>query len=268
MRSYYSILELPDFSTTSAIVASYRRLAMKWHPDRNTSPDASEIFVKIQAAYEILKNDEQKKYYDAWLREQQNDRGAQSTSNTEPFYDTKMAQQAREYAYKYADMSFEEFSEKLKIKAKKAAFTVLHWVGIGFILIVASIGGMIGKQIGSTAFKGNSEKSVQQELKVELDKLVLDMNKDLPRLLDAETRLDSVSMSGKVMVSKHTFPNYASNEVDPEMLQSQVKNNLRNQLCISAKDLMSIGYSYRYEYFGKFGDWAASFTFGSSDCRQ
>jgi len=136
MKSYYAVLELPDFSDVKSIVASYRQLAMKWHPDRNKSRDASQIFIEIQTAYEILRNDEQRKYYDAWLREVKKDNMGYSPQTDNIFQDTKMARQAREYAYKYADMSFDDFATKAKIKTKQAAGTLLKWVA-GFTVAFA-----------------------------------------------------------------------------------------------------------------------------------
>lgn len=41
-------------STFDQVRSVYRRLALKWHPDRNPSPDADEKFTKINLAYEFL----------------------------------------------------------------------------------------------------------------------------------------------------------------------------------------------------------------------
>lgn len=38
---------------------------MKYHPDRNKNPSASEIFAKISHAYEVLSDENKKKLYDA-----------------------------------------------------------------------------------------------------------------------------------------------------------------------------------------------------------
>ena len=45
------ILGITDASEAKA---AYRRLAMKYHPDRNSAPDASEKFKEIKSAYELL----------------------------------------------------------------------------------------------------------------------------------------------------------------------------------------------------------------------
>ena len=65
MENYYSILEVPETSTIEDIKKSYRKLSLKWHPDRNRgNPEAEEIFKKISSAYEILGNSESKTTYD------------------------------------------------------------------------------------------------------------------------------------------------------------------------------------------------------------
>lgn len=65
MKDYYKDLELNLNATTIEIKKSYRRLAVKHHPDKNNNSKVSEeIFKKISEAYEVLSNQEKKKYYD------------------------------------------------------------------------------------------------------------------------------------------------------------------------------------------------------------
>lgn len=59
----YKILELEDNSSIDDIKKSYRRLARKYHPDKNKDEDATLKFIKIQSAYEILSNDDSRKEY-------------------------------------------------------------------------------------------------------------------------------------------------------------------------------------------------------------
>lgn len=61
--SFYEILEVPETATIEEIKKSYRRLSLKYHPDRhppNLKDEMSEKFKKISEAYEVL-GDEQKK---------------------------------------------------------------------------------------------------------------------------------------------------------------------------------------------------------------
>ena len=61
----YKILELEKSASQSEIKASYRRLAKKYHPDKNpNNPKAEEIFKNIAAAYDVLGDERKKLEYD------------------------------------------------------------------------------------------------------------------------------------------------------------------------------------------------------------
>ena len=55
-RPPHDILGVGAHAAREEIVAAYRKLAMKWHPDRNSAPDAKEKFQEIQNAYQTLQN--------------------------------------------------------------------------------------------------------------------------------------------------------------------------------------------------------------------
>jgi DnaJ-class molecular chaperone len=59
----YNILELDSNASPIQIKKAYRKLALKYHPDKNKLIN-NDKFIKIQHAYEILSNDELKKQYD------------------------------------------------------------------------------------------------------------------------------------------------------------------------------------------------------------
>ena len=65
MKDYYKILELNKNATEDEIKKAYRKLAKKWHPDKNRdNPKAEEKFKEIQEAYEILSDPKKKETYD------------------------------------------------------------------------------------------------------------------------------------------------------------------------------------------------------------
>jgi len=63
--TYYQILEVAPNATIEEIKVSYKKLALKLHPDKNLDkPDATEKFQELLEAYEILSDPEKRKAYD------------------------------------------------------------------------------------------------------------------------------------------------------------------------------------------------------------
>ena len=64
-RDYYDVLGINKQATAAEIKSAYRKLAIKWHPDKNENKkEAGDKFKEINEAYEILSNAEKKKTYD------------------------------------------------------------------------------------------------------------------------------------------------------------------------------------------------------------
>jgi molecular chaperone DnaJ len=63
-RDYYDVLGVKRNATKEELKNEYRKLAVKYHPDRNKSPDAEEKFKEISEAYAILSDDEKRAQYD------------------------------------------------------------------------------------------------------------------------------------------------------------------------------------------------------------
>lgn len=64
-RDYYEVLGVGRDATAGEIKKAYRRLAMKFHPDRNTSDDGAERkFKEAKEAYEVLANADRRAAYD------------------------------------------------------------------------------------------------------------------------------------------------------------------------------------------------------------
>ncbi len=63
-KSLYDTLEISENSSSSEIKKAYRKLAKKYHPDINKSPEAEEKFKEINAAYEVLSDEQKKEQYD------------------------------------------------------------------------------------------------------------------------------------------------------------------------------------------------------------
>ena len=64
-RDYYEVLGLQQGADSAAIKSSYRKLALKYHPDRNPDDAAAEAkFKEASEAYEVLSDDDKRAKYD------------------------------------------------------------------------------------------------------------------------------------------------------------------------------------------------------------
>jgi molecular chaperone DnaJ len=64
-RDYYEVLGVSREATHVELKSAFRKLAMKWHPDRNpTDTDAEHRFKEINEAYDILKDEQKRAAYD------------------------------------------------------------------------------------------------------------------------------------------------------------------------------------------------------------
>ena len=69
--NYYKILGLDPKATESEIRTSYHKLARLYHPDINKGPRYHNLFIKINQAYTVLRNETSRAAYDFELRQQE-----------------------------------------------------------------------------------------------------------------------------------------------------------------------------------------------------
>uniref|UniRef100_A0A8C7HVY2 DnaJ heat shock protein family (Hsp40) member B14 n=1 Tax=Oncorhynchus kisutch TaxID=8019 RepID=A0A8C7HVY2_ONCKI len=63
-KDYYEVLGTSKEANEEELKKAYRKLALKFHPDKNQAPGATEAFKKIGNAYAVLSNPDKRKQYD------------------------------------------------------------------------------------------------------------------------------------------------------------------------------------------------------------
>src|SRR4029077_2425259 len=66
MSDYYRILGVAREADEAELKKAYRKMAMQYHPDRNSEPDAEARFKEITEAYEVLRDPDKRAIYDRY----------------------------------------------------------------------------------------------------------------------------------------------------------------------------------------------------------
>lgn len=61
---YYDILGVKKTANEDELKKAYKKLALKFHPDKNRAPQATDAFKKVNQAFACLSNPDKKRIYD------------------------------------------------------------------------------------------------------------------------------------------------------------------------------------------------------------
>lgn len=81
-KDYYKILGIQQNATDEEIKKAYRKLALKFHPDKNSDPNAEEKFKEIGQAYEVLSDKKKRDIFDRYGEEGLRPSAGSSGSNS------------------------------------------------------------------------------------------------------------------------------------------------------------------------------------------
>lgn len=105
MTDYYELLGVSKDASTEEIKRSYRKLALKWHPDKNpnNSEEAALMFKSVSEAYEVLSDKEKRRVYDLY--------GPEGLKNgaSEPSYDFGGFEPFHHFEFRRPEDIFREF---------------------------------------------------------------------------------------------------------------------------------------------------------------
>ncbi|KAM6978697.1 dnaJ homolog subfamily B member 2 isoform 1-T1 [Tautogolabrus adspersus] len=81
MVDYYNVLGVSKTASQDEIKKAYRKLALKWHPDKNpeNKEDAEKKFKEVAEAYEVLSDKSKRDEYDRFGNDRMRDRGTSSS---------------------------------------------------------------------------------------------------------------------------------------------------------------------------------------------
>jgi hypothetical protein len=129
IKKYYEIFNLQETASISEIRRAYRKLAFKYHPDRNSDPKAHQVFIDLTSAYEKIieaKNEPEKAIYSTQTHPNSK-RKAKSRSQDE-------AQQKYEQQQYVRFMQEEKYFQKLTTGLRWKLYT--WFMRISFVVAV------------------------------------------------------------------------------------------------------------------------------------
>ncbi len=114
-KDYYQILGVDKNATTDEIKKAYRKLAIKYHPDKNQGDEnAANMFKDITEAYSVLSDEDKRNKYD----------NPSSNFDSSFFSDVNMDEILRHFGFGGSFGSFNDFNTQPKYKGRSIKITI------------------------------------------------------------------------------------------------------------------------------------------------
>lgn len=113
MVTYYEVLELTPTANDVDIRKAYKKLSLKWHPDKNhNSVEATNKFKQISEAYQVLSDDGRRQLYDKKLRGSTHRNRTRNDPFSSPFFTFKSAHDLFRGFFKDDDLFNQEIRKR------------------------------------------------------------------------------------------------------------------------------------------------------------
>lgn len=147
------------------------------------------------------------------------------------------------------------------------------FTGLGIVILIAvtALAGVIGEEIANEYFN-QKDKVVVKQGKGLSDKLLMEIsnkiNKNLPMMIDKNTRIDSTLGFNNKLTYRYTLVNLVKKDLDIETWKRDVLPMLKNSVCTSEdlKIFFIDGVTIVYSYSDKKGRFLSKFLFNPPDC--
>jgi hypothetical protein len=143
-------------------------------------------------------------------------------------------------------------------------------IAVGALIIAASLGGIV-KNIGKMAVQSitPTAENREQNLIDGLKKAAKELNKNTPKMIDADTRMDAATIGPGLRINiNYTLPKHAAGEVGADQVIQYVRSTLENYACNkkNMKILMQWGAVIAYTYHAKDQTLITSILIDRDDC--
>jgi hypothetical protein len=141
LPDYYQILNLPNSATLDDLKHAYRKLAHEFHPDVSKLPNARELFIELNEAYEYLLN---RIHMQQELKQH---KAASYNETAQSIIDTWMAgerERIRNRAKMHADMKFRNFK---KTRIYRTTEILTNYLNMGTLVLGITV--LLGAVIGT-----------------------------------------------------------------------------------------------------------------------
>jgi hypothetical protein len=136
---YYERLGVAAQASIDEITQAFRRMAMRYHPDRNKDQDAMRHFIEIREAFDILRDPQKRSVYDRIRSASAGGAVVVAASESDRRHYGEWRSEARSNAERDAAKSYEEFTAWLKQFATK----VSEGAQVGMFFVLLAVGGVV-----------------------------------------------------------------------------------------------------------------------------